>query len=115
MTMPNEIYHYTECGLDGVYLVNGFDFVNGASGRRVVIKDIDGLHAAIGRKLIDSRKLPARQSCAGHQMSTAERARSLVHGRRGVENSLYPPTQALVRWGDNRIGMEQIIGAGGSA
>src|SRR5437867_1968128 len=49
-------YHYTESGLDNIYLVNGFDFVEAPSGRGVVIQDIDGLHAAIGKFLLTERK-----------------------------------------------------------
>ena len=44
-----EMYHYTESGLDNVYLVNGFEFIPSPSGKSVVIQDIDGLHNAIGR------------------------------------------------------------------
>ena len=41
-------YHYTESGLDTVFLANGFRFVNSSGGRQVIIEDIDGLHTAIG-------------------------------------------------------------------
>jgi putative transcriptional regulator len=49
-------YHYTESGLDNVYLVNGFDYVDAPGGRQVKIKDIDGLHEAIGRMLVAEKK-----------------------------------------------------------
>lgn len=49
-------YHYTECGLDTVYLVNGFEFVQAPEGKSVVIQDIDGLHRLIGEHLINDRK-----------------------------------------------------------
>lgn len=45
-------YHYTECGLENVYLVNGFHFLDGC----VQIDDIDSLHRAIGEILINCRK-----------------------------------------------------------
>jgi len=54
--MTTEVYHYTESGLDNVYLASGFEFVDGPGGRCLKIKDIDGLHEAIGRLLITEKK-----------------------------------------------------------
>jgi putative transcriptional regulator len=54
--MTAETYHYTECGLDNVYLADGYAYVEGAGGRYVKITDIDGLHEAIGRFLIANKK-----------------------------------------------------------
>ncbi len=53
----SKMYHYTESGIDNVYLVNGFDFIDTAAGRSVVIQDMDGLHEAIGRFLVRERKV----------------------------------------------------------
>ena len=39
-----ETYHYTECGLDSVYLVHGFELKDS----RLRIRDIEGLHCATG-------------------------------------------------------------------
>ena len=47
-----ETNHYTECGLDSVYLVNGFELKDS----RLRIHDIEGLHCAIGRWLVSTRK-----------------------------------------------------------
>ena len=49
-------YHYTECGLDNIYLVNGFDYVETPRGRAVQIKDTPGLHRAIGLTLLEEKK-----------------------------------------------------------
>lgn len=51
------MYHYTESGLDNVYLVSGFDIKPSPRGQSVVIQDIDGLHNAIGRFLVHERKV----------------------------------------------------------
>lgn len=51
-----ELYHYTECGLDFVYLANGFRFIDSPRGQQVVIADIDGLHEFIGRVLVTEKK-----------------------------------------------------------
>jgi len=49
-------YHYTESGLDNVYLVSGFKLVPGPRGTQLQIDDIDGLHRAIGEILVSDRK-----------------------------------------------------------
>ena len=54
--MTTDEYHYTECGIDDVYLVNGFEFVDAPQGRRVIIKNIDGLHRVIGESLVNHKK-----------------------------------------------------------
>ena len=47
-----ERYQYTEFGLNDVYLVNGFELVDG----KLKIHDIFGLHRAIGRWLVSTGK-----------------------------------------------------------
>lgn len=47
------MYHFTESGLDNVWLENGYTEHETAYGPGVSFKDIDGLHKAIARTLID--------------------------------------------------------------
>lgn len=54
--MANTNYHYTECGLDNIYLANGFNFRETPDGQAVSINDIDGLHKAIGLYLVTAKK-----------------------------------------------------------
>lgn len=56
--MANEQMHYqyTECGLENIYLSNGFKFMETSRGKAVSIHDIDGLHKAIGLYLVTSKK-----------------------------------------------------------
>ena len=54
--MRNGIYHYTESGLDTVFLVNGYEYIDTPGGKSVVIQDIDGLHQAIGTALLRKRR-----------------------------------------------------------
>jgi putative transcriptional regulator len=49
-------YRYTESGLDNVYLVNGYEPIDTPRGRQMIIRDIDGLHRAIGMFIITQRK-----------------------------------------------------------
>jgi DNA-binding transcriptional regulator YiaG len=43
-----QCYHYTESGLDYIWLDNGYYFHETSRGRGVSIEDLDGLHRAIG-------------------------------------------------------------------
>lgn len=52
MTANEKAYRYRECGLDNVYLQNGFEIV----GNKVSIKNIEDLHDAIGRFLVEHKK-----------------------------------------------------------
>ena len=54
--MNDERYHYLECGLDDVYLVNGFERFETARGSSIAIKEIDKLHQAIGKHLCRHKK-----------------------------------------------------------
>jgi DNA-binding transcriptional regulator YiaG len=49
-----ELYHYTECGLDNVFLAGGYEHMDG--GKTVIIHDIDGLQRAIGHALANARR-----------------------------------------------------------
>jgi DNA-binding transcriptional regulator YiaG len=51
--------HYMECGLDNIYLKNGF-FQEEIDGEVfTTIQNIDGLHQAIGRHIVLARKAPS--------------------------------------------------------
>lgn len=50
-------YHYKECGLDNVYLSNGFELVEEDGELLVSIENVDGLWKAIGLNLITSQKV----------------------------------------------------------
>jgi putative transcriptional regulator len=54
--MTKQLYHYTQSGLDNVFLVDGFEYRSTPGGRTLFIQNIDGLHRAIGRYLIESSK-----------------------------------------------------------
>jgi DNA-binding transcriptional regulator YiaG len=45
------MYHYTEVGLQNVWLANGYHVKETKYGKAVSIEDAEGLHLAIGRKL----------------------------------------------------------------
>ncbi len=51
-----EPYRYKACGLDGIYLLNGYNVHEHDGEKHVSITDIEGLHKAIGRHLVVNRK-----------------------------------------------------------
>lgn len=54
--MTSSTYHYTECGLSNIYLQNGYQFIDTPRGKAVSIRDVDGLHKAIGLFLVTNKK-----------------------------------------------------------
>ena len=54
--MGNDTYKYRECGLDNMYLLNGFTVKQTKHGETVTIHDMDGLHRVIGSYLVRERK-----------------------------------------------------------
>lgn len=50
-------FHYKRCGLDNIYLINGFEEEFDEDGERyVAVLDVDDLHKAIGIHLVTCRK-----------------------------------------------------------
>jgi len=89
--MTNTPYHYTECGLDNIYLVNGFRFIETPRGKSVSINDVDGLHKAIGLCLVKSQKdFSGEEVCfLRHEMLMSQRT---------LANLLGISEQAIRRW-----------------
>lgn len=50
-------YHYTECGLNNVYLANGYEIYEFEGEECVAIHDQEGLHKAIGCDLLNKTSL----------------------------------------------------------
>ena len=38
------MYQYTDCYLDNIWLINGYQFKSTSDGDYAVVKDVDGLH-----------------------------------------------------------------------
>lgn len=51
-----EPYHYKACGLEGIYLLNGYTVEEHDGERHVFVENVDELHKAIGRHIISKRK-----------------------------------------------------------
>lgn len=105
--MPDVRYQYTECGLDDVFLVNGFDIVGGVRGKQVVIGNIDGLHRAIANHLVSEKKelngkeirflrheMLMSQSTLARLLDVSEQA---VHRWENGKSQVSKPASALIR------------------
>lgn len=53
MRTKPQTYHYKACGLDNVYLMNGFYFEETEYGIVTSFEDIEGLHAVIAHRLVN--------------------------------------------------------------
>ncbi|HEY9202146.1 MAG TPA: transcriptional regulator [Gammaproteobacteria bacterium] len=51
----SELYRYTGCGLDYIYLSNGYEIKDTPFGKGVTINDLDGLHRIILSDLMENR------------------------------------------------------------
>ena len=51
------LLQYTGCGLDDIWLGSGYDKVIADGEEGIIIRDLDGLHEAIGRSLVQRKKL----------------------------------------------------------
>lgn len=50
-------FHYMACGLDNVWLANGFTIKETKYGRGVSIQDVDGLHRLLASSLVEKKGL----------------------------------------------------------
>jgi putative transcriptional regulator len=55
------MYHYTECGLQNVWLTNGYDVCEVDGEKAVSISDVDELHELIGRSIAAKSNLNATE------------------------------------------------------
>src|SRR5215813_1070601 len=54
--MASKRFRYSACGLDNVFLLNGYNLRSTPYGKGFAIDNVDGLHAAIGKRLIREKK-----------------------------------------------------------
>ncbi len=87
-----QLYHYTRCGLPNVYLLNGFDAESDEIGERFVsVKDVAGLHHAIGLHLVSNRK-----SLSPAEIRFLRRTMDLTQSELG--RKLGQSDQTVARW-----------------
>jgi len=86
-----EPLHYRACGLDDVYLVNGFTREQIDGEEAVAIEDLDGLWKAIGLALVEERK-----ALAPKEVRFLRRHMDLTQAELGAE--LRVSDQTVARW-----------------
>jgi putative transcriptional regulator len=80
-------YRYTECGLDDVYLLSGYE----VDGEFVMVKDADELHKAIGCFLVTEKKL-----LSGKELRFLRKEMDLTQGE--LSKLLQISDQSVARW-----------------
>jgi len=83
-------YHYTDSGLNNVWLANGYDVVKSRYGDGVVIHDLAGLHHAIGTILCQKAHL------TGAEVRFLRKEMGL--SQRGIGLLLGVTDQAVAKW-----------------
>lgn len=90
------MYHYTESGLQNIWLENGYTVVKTRHGKGISINDVEGLHRVIGKALAKKPKLTGgelrflrkemgmSQSALAALVGTSEQNVSLWERRGGV-------------------------------
>lgn len=94
------LYHYTECGLDNIYLVNGFqehEMPDGELG--VSISDIDKLHLAITKNIIKSNN-----QLKGREIKFLRS--ELTLSQKGLADLLGKDVQTVARWEKGVVNIE---------
>ena len=101
----SSLYHYRECGLDNIYLVNGFELVETPRGQGALIKDVPGLHRAIGQMLVREKKaLSGREfRFLRHELNLTQQSLAAI---------MRVDTQTVARW--EKRGTEEVDGPASS-
>lgn len=102
----NNGYHYTECGLDNIWLANGFKIEKTSKGNRVSIKNIEALHDAIGSFLVSKKK-----NLAGKEFRFLRH--ELLLSQATLAKFLGVSEQAINRWENDKTeinkGSEMVV------
>jgi len=89
-------YHYTACGLQNIYLLNGYDFGEHDGERHVFIRSLDALHQAIGRHLVLKRK-----ALTGAEIKFLRKTIDLTQEE--LAEALGNNAQSIARWEKGQI------------
>ncbi|MDG9883587.1 transcriptional regulator [Pseudomonas putida CSV86] len=95
------MYEYTGCGLNGIFLKNGYKMVETSYGGGVVIEDIDGLHRAIAVDILGQTT-----PMSGHQFRFLRKEQGLVQSE--LAALLRVDVQTVANW--EKKGLEAVPG-----
>ena len=86
-----EPYHYKACGLENIYLLNGYEFDEHDGERYAFVHGVDGLHKVIGRHIILKRK-----GLTGQEVKFLRNTLNLTQSE--LANELGNNAQSIARW-----------------
>jgi putative transcriptional regulator len=86
-----DIFHYTSCGLDNVYLVGGFKRHNTRYGSGVSIANVEGLHKAIGETMVNKK-----ENLCGPEIRFLRKEMKLTQEE--LATYLHVDPQSVARW-----------------
>jgi DNA-binding transcriptional regulator YiaG len=87
---------YEDCGLENIWLVDGFTIVHRAGEDLIEPEDVDGLHKAIARHLVCHRKV-----LMGREIRFIRRTLDLTQGE--LAHRLGTGVQTVARWEKNQV------------
>lgn len=94
--MENLPYHYTESGLNNIYLINGFNTIETPEGKAISIHNIDGLHKAIGLFLVLNQR-----DLSGDEIRFLRH--EMLMSQKTLSNLLGVSEQEIRRWENGKI------------
>ena len=98
------MYHYTESGLQNVWLSNGYVTHKTPYGKSVAIHDVEGLHRVIGRSIANKPKLTgAELRFLRKEMGLSQAALALLVGTSEQNVSLWERRGRIPKASDRLI------------
>lgn len=89
---------YEDCGLENIWLVDGFSIVHRDGEEMIEPEDVEGLHKAIAQHLACHRK-----NLTGRDIRFIRRAIDLTQGE--LAHQLGTTSQTVARWEKNQVGI----------
>lgn len=109
------MYHYTECGLQNVWLRNGFVKHKTSYGRGVAIQDVHGLHKVIGQALANRPRLTgAELRFLRKEMGLSQVALAELVGTSEQNISLWERRGRMPKLADRMVKLIYIEHSGGN-
>jgi putative transcriptional regulator len=99
------MYHYQECGLKNIYLVNGYQEIDTPYGKAVSIADVDGLNRVIAHNLITYKpKLTGSEFRFLRKFLDMSQAKlALLLGNNEQAVALWEKKSNIPRWASNML------------
>lgn len=97
-----EPYHYTECGLDDVYLMSGYEEMQVDDDLAVAVKHVPELHKAIGRALVTAKKV-----LSGKELRFLRKEMDLTQDE--VARLVGVTGQSVARWEKDQIQIPEAV------